>query len=198
MSAARVGRVRRDTRETQLELELELDGGNVEVTTGLPFFDHLLEQIARHGRLGLRVHAVGDVLVDAHHLTEDVGIAFGQALDDALGERVGIERFGQATVPLDETLIEVALDLSGRGGAWVELGGERALGLGTPPVATEHVEEFLAGLARTGRLTLHVRSLRGHNTHHQLEATAKALGRALRAAVAPSGDAIIPSTKGSL
>lgn len=195
----RVGIIDRETRETVIRVRLELDAGPREdVVTGLPFFDHVLTQIARHGRLGLEIAARGDLEVDAHHLTEDVGIAVGQALDAALGERRGIERFGAATIPLDETLVEVVIDLSGRSGAWIELEGERALLLGNPGVALEHIEEFLWGFARGGRLTLHVRSIRGTNTHHQLEASAKALGRALAQATARSGGSEVPSTKGSL
>lgn len=197
--SGRVGIIDRETRETLIRVRLELDEGPREdVSTGLPFFDHVLTQIARHGRIGLEIAARGDVEVDAHHLTEDLGIALGQALDGALGERRGIERFGAATIPIDETLVEVVVDLSGRPGAWVALEGERALLLGSPGVALEHVEEFLWGLARGGRLTLHVRSIRGANTHHQIEAMAKALGRALAQATAVSGGGEIPSTKGSL
>lgn len=198
MSAPRTARIERHTRETRIELSLDLDGASPgHIETSVPFLDHLLSQVARHGRLGLAVVAHGDVEADVHHLAEDLGIVLGEALDAALGAREGIERFGAATVPLDETLVEVVLDLSGRAGAYLEIRGERALLLGSPGVAIEHVEEFLAGLARGGRLTCHVRSLRGHNTHHQLESTAKALGRALWAATRPAAGGI-PSTKGSL
>ncbi len=194
----RSARLERVTRETSVTVALELEGSGATIDTSLPFLDHLLDQVARHGGFGLELHARGDVDVDAHHLSEDVGLAVGAALDEALGDRRGIERFGAATIPLDESLVEVAIDLSGRPGAWVELGGERALLLGRPGVAVEHVEELLAGFARAGRLTLHVRSLRGRNTHHQLEATAKALGRSLRAALERRGGTDVPSTKGRL
>lgn len=194
---SRVGYSDRRTKETSVRVTLALDGGETEVVTPVPFLNHMLAQLGTHGRLGLHVEATGDVEVDAHHLVEDVGIVLGRALSEALGDRVGLARFADRTVPLDESLVQVALDLSGRGMAVLALGGNRSLGLGSPPLYVEHAEEFLRALAREAGLTVHVRTLADGNTHHQLEAACKALAVALHDA-ARVVDEVPSSTKGTL
>jgi imidazoleglycerol-phosphate dehydratase len=186
----------RKTGETEVRLALDLDGGEAGAATGVGFLDHMLDLLARHGRLGLRVEASGDLETGAHHTVEDVGICLGQALDRALGDRAGITRFGQATVPMDEARASCAIDISGRG----LLVFEGSL----PPGAIgnydhELTEEFLRALAANAKLTLHLRIEAGGNVHHMIEAVFKALARALRAAVAldPSEPGV-PSTKGTL
>ncbi len=196
--AGRAARIRRETRETTIELEIDLDGtGRAEVSTGIGFLDHLLDSLARHGRFDLRVRATGDLQVDAHHTIEDVAIVLGQALDRALGDKRGLRRFADATVPLDEALVQVVVDLSGRGFAAIQVpfAGEM---IGALP--TEMVSHFLRSFAVEGRLTLHARLLAGENDHHRAEATFKALGRALEAATRsdPRIAGQVPSTKGSL
>lgn len=191
----RVGRVSRDTKETRIEVEVDLDGaGTPDVTTGIPFFDHMLAQLARHGRLDLLVKAQGDLEIDAHHTVEDVGIALGQALAAAWGDRTGVERFGDATVPIDEALTRVAIDLSGRPYlVWdcdvpVEV-------IGT--FETTLVKHFFEALIANARVTLHVHNLSGDNSHHVFESVFKAVAVALRRAVAVTGSGT-PSTKGVL
>jgi imidazoleglycerol-phosphate dehydratase len=193
----RSARVERSTKESQVEVILELDGtGVTDVSTGVPFFDHMLGQLGKHARFDLRVKAVGDIEVDAHHTVEDVSIVLGQALREALGDKTGIVRFGDALVPLDETLVQVAVDVSGRPYCvheepeLVELIGSYDTTL------TKHVFESLAAAAQ---ICLHVRVLAGRNAHHVVEAQFKAVARALGAAVAvdPRGGGI-PSTKGVL
>jgi imidazoleglycerol-phosphate dehydratase len=193
----RSARVERSTKESQVEVMLELDGtGVTDVSTGVPFFDHMLGQLGKHARFDLRVKAVGDIEVDAHHTVEDVSIVLGQALREALGDKTGIVRFGDALVPLDETLVQVAVDVSGRPYCvheepeLVELIGSYDTTL------TKHVFESLAAAAQ---ICLHVRVLAGRNAHHVVEAQFKAVARALGAAVAvdPRGGGI-PSTKGVL
>ena len=196
--AARTASVRRETRETTVSVELTLDGsGRCDVSTGVGMLDHMLEQLARHGQFDITIQATGDIERDPHHLVEDVGLVLGQALNEALGERRGISRFGHAVVPLDEALALVAVDLSGRGHASIEFKFEREL-LGQLP--TENIGHFLAAFAREGRLNLHVRELAGENDHHRVEAAFKALARALRQAVAidPRLTGDIPSTKETL
>ena len=190
---------RRETRETTIEVELDLDGtGAGEATTGLPFFDHMLAQLGRHGGFDLRVDARGDLAVDAHHTVEDVGIVLGQALAEALGDKAGIRRFGSVSLPLDEALVEVALDLSGRPYLVYEVEvAADALALGDPPFEAQLAEEFWRAFATAGNLTLHVRMRSGRNTHHILEASFKGVARALRDAVRVEGSAV-PSTKGTL
>lgn len=194
---ARRADVERKTRETEIRLSLDLDGtGRCEVSTGVGFFDHMLTHVAVHGLADLAVQAQGDLDVDGHHTVEDVGIALGQALDRALGERRGIARFGEATVPMDEALAQVVLDLSGRphlsyedGLAPVKVGEFDA----------ELAREFFEAFARTAGATVHVRLLAGRNAHHVLEAVFKAFGRALSAATRlDPRRAGVPSTKGSL
>jgi imidazoleglycerol-phosphate dehydratase len=190
---------RRVTKETVIEAELALDGtGVVQVSTGLPFFDHMLEQLGRHGGFDLRVHAEGDLVVDAHHTVEDVGIVLGGCLADALGDKAGIRRFASLLLPLDEALVEVALDLSGRPylAYRVEFAPDTP-GLGTPPFAPQLAEEFWRAFATSAALTLHIGLREGKNTHHIVEATFKGVARALRDAVRVEGVGI-PSTKGSL
>jgi len=187
----------RTTTETKVRVDLTLDGGEVQTSTGVPFFDHMLEQLGRHGRFGLDVEASGDLEVDAHHTVEDVGIVIGEALAEALGEKRGINRYGDALVPMEESLAQVALDISGRPLLVydVEIPAESIGAFDT--VLTE---EFLTALARSGGLTLHVRLLKSKNAHHAVEAIFKALARALNQATAidPTSPEAVPSTKGLL
>ena len=194
----RVGRVSRETKETELFVELDLDGpGPVEVETGVPFFDHMLAQLGKHGSLDLTVKAKGDIEIDAHHTVEDTSIALGQALREALGDKSGITRFGSALIPLDETLVQAAVDLSGR--PYVvhhEPDGMAPLIGSYDTTLTRHIFESLAFAAA---ICLHVRVIEGRNPHHIVEAQFKGVARALRAAAAPDPRAGgIPSTKGVL
>lgn len=191
----------RATKETAVTVELDVDGtGRAEVSTGIPFFDHMLAQLGRHGGWDLRIEATGDLAVDTHHTVEDVGITLGEALREALGDKAGVRRFASVAVPLDEALIEVALDLSGRPFLVYEVdpspGGEAFL-LGEPGFDPQLAEEFWRALTVAAALTLHLRSRSGRNTHHILEASFKAVARALRDAVRVEG-AGVPSTKGVL
>lgn len=187
--------VERATSETRIELALALDGtGRAQIDTGLGFLDHMLTALAKHGRLDLELRCEGDLEVDDHHTCEDVALALGQALSDALGDRRGIRRFAHAYAPLDEALARVVVDLSGRPCAVVGLGLHRdAIG----HVASENLTHVFVSLATTARMALHVDVLRGDNDHHRVEAAFKALALALRQAVAADGDEI-PSTKGLL
>jgi len=196
---ARVGRVSRETKETKLLVELDLDGpGPVEVETGVPFFDHMLNQLGKHGCLGLTVRAKGDTEIDAHHTVEDTSIALGHALKEALGDKAGIQRFGDALVPLDETLVRAAVDLSGRPYVVHEEpdGMSPMIGASYDTTLTRHIWESLAFSAG---ICLHVHVLYGRNPHHIVEAQFKAVARALRAAAAfdPRSPGV-PSTKGVL
>jgi imidazoleglycerol-phosphate dehydratase len=187
--------IERTTGETQVSLSLDLEGGTSSINTGLAFFDHMLMQLARHGGLGLRIDATGDLEVDGHHLVEDVGLCLGDALRTALGDRVGIARFGEAHVPLDESLARVVIDLSGR--PWCRYDVQLApliLGNGFHP---ELAREFFIAFAQRGGFNLHATVLYGENTHHQLEALFKALAVALKRALRKEGEGI-PSTKGTL
>jgi imidazoleglycerol-phosphate dehydratase len=193
----RAAEIDRETAETRIHLELELDGrGEGERSTGVGFFDHMLDLLARHGRMNLTVAAHGDLQTGAHHTVEDVGICLGQALDRALGERTGITRYGQATVPMDESRASCAIDISGRGLCAFE--AELAPGaIGN--FDHELAEEFLRALATNARLTLHVTIEAGTNAHHVIEAAFKALARALRMAVSiDPTETGVPSTKGTL
>jgi imidazoleglycerol-phosphate dehydratase len=196
---ARRARRERANKETTIEASLLIDGtGQVDVSTGLPFFDHMVEQLGRHASFDLTVHAQGDLHVDAHHTVEDVGIVLGACLAEALGDKRGIRRFASMLLPLDEALIEVALDLSGR--PFLAYGLDFApdtVGLGTPPFDPQLAEEFWRAFATAGNLTLHIRRREGKNTHHMLEASFKGVARSLRDAVRIEGGGI-PSTKGSL
>jgi imidazoleglycerol-phosphate dehydratase len=193
----RRGRIERTTLETEIVLALDLDGGDVRAGTGVPFFDHMLDALGRHGRLGLDVRCSGDAAMDPHHTVEDVGIALGQALRQALGDRAGIARYGHAYAPLDEALARVVVDCSGRPFLHFEAAmPEPAIGAG---FASSLVEEFWRSVAMNAALTVHVDLLRARNAHHAAEAIFKAGALALRAATRRTGDpALVPSTKGVL
>lgn len=198
MTAPRTASVERTTAETSITLRVDIDGtGATSVETGLPFFDHMLAQLGRHGGLDLTVEAKGDLEIDAHHTVEDVGIALGGALKEALGDKAGVRRFASIAVPLDEALVEAALDLSGRPFLVyaIEPPGEKILG--EPPFDPQLAEEFWRALVTAAGWTLHLTMVRGKNTHHVIEASFKATARALRDAVRVEG-AGIPSTKGTL
>ncbi|MDX6633464.1 MAG: imidazoleglycerol-phosphate dehydratase [Solirubrobacterales bacterium] len=186
----------RKTKETEVSLTLGLDGGAVSASTGVGFLDHMLDLVGRHGRLAIDLKASGDLETGAHHTTEDVGIVLGQALDEALGDRAGIRRYGQATVPMDEALAECAIDVSGRPLCVFQAD------LPTTSIAgfdSELAEEFFRAVANNAKLTLHVRVLYGGNVHHMIEAAFKAFARALREAVSIDPDESgVPSTKGTL
>jgi len=193
----RSAEISRSTSETQVELALELDGSGEGVrSTGIGFFDHMLDSLARHGALDLEVRAEGDLETGGHHTVEDTGIVLGQALDRALGDRAGIRRFGDATVPMDEARASCAVDVSGR--PFVAFEGELPAGE-IPGFETDLVEEFLRAVANNAKLTLHLRVEAGTNAHHMVEACFKAFARALRAAIEPDPFAGgVPSTKGLL
>ena len=184
----------RATKETSIDLELVVDGtGNARATTGIPFFDHMLEQLGKHAGFDLEITASGDLDVDLHHTVEDVGIALGTALKEALGDKAGVRRFASALVPLDEALVQVALDLSGRPFLVYEVDPVAEwIGTFDPQLA----EEFWRAFAFAAGITLHVRSLAGRNGHHVIEASFKGVARALRDAVRVEGSGV-PSTKGS-
>ena len=197
--APRHARHDRATKETTIAVVLDLDGaGRAEVSTGLPFFDHMVEQLGKHASFDLSVRAKGDLQIDAHHTVEDVGIVLGGCLAEALGDKAGIRRFAYILLPLDEALIEVALDLSGR--PYLAYGLDFAPdtpGLGSPPFDPQLAEEFWRAFATAASVTLHIRRLEGKNTHHMLEASFKGVARCLRDAVRVEGGGV-PSTKGSL
>jgi len=196
--SARTARVERATLETRISVDLNLDGSGISrLATGLPFFDHMLDQIARHGALDLAITADGDLAVDAHHTVEDVGITFGQALARALGDKKGIQRYGHAYVPLDEALSRVVIDFSGRPGLEYEVSYSRAR-IGDFDV--DLIREFFQGVVNHAQATVHIDNLKGRNAHHVAETVFKAFGRALRQAAAPDERQaqVIPSTKGSL
>jgi imidazoleglycerol-phosphate dehydratase len=190
--------VKRDTKETQITVTLNLDGtGRSNLNTGLPFLDHMLDQVARHGMFDLDIEAQGDLHIDAHHTVEDVGITLGQAFTKALSDKRGIRRYGQAYVPLDEALSRVVLDCSGRPGLEFQVEFPRAR-IGDFDVDLFY--EFFQGFINHALVTLHIDNLRGRNSHHIIETVFKAFGRALRMAVEcdPRMEGILPSTKGSL
>ncbi len=194
----RTATVSRQTKETQVEVTIDLDGtGVTEVSTGLPFFDHMLDQLGRHGGFDLTVHATGDLQVDGHHTVEDVAIVVGEAFRQALGDKAGVRRFASGLYPLDEALVEVALDLSGRAFAAIDLPFGEVLPLGDPPFNPEMASHFLESFAGSGLITLHVTRKAGVNTHHVIEAAFKGLARCLRDAVRVEGGDV-PSTKGAL
>ncbi len=197
-NAARTAKVTRNTRETQIELALNLDGtGASDLQTGLPFFEHMLTQVARHGLVDLTLRASGDLEVDAHHTVEDVGIVLGQAFAQAVGDKQGVSRYGHAYVPLDEALSRAVIDLSGRPGLEYRCDYVRSR-IGDFDV--DLLREFFQGFVNHAQVTVHLDNLRGTNAHHQAETLFKAFGRALRAAVAldPRIEGRVPSTKGSL
>lgn len=192
---ARRGRVERTTKETTIVVEVDLDGsGTSDVSTGIPFFDHMLDQLGRHGRLDLTVSADGDLEIDAHHTVEDVGIALGSALAEAWGDRAGVERFGDSLVPIDEAITRVAIDLSGRPYLVYDVETPVEL-IGT--FETSLVKHFFESVVANARITLHVDNLAGDNSHHIHESVFKAVAVALRRAVAVTGGGV-PSTKGVL
>ena len=194
----RSAEVQRNTLETQIRVKLALDGSGVaKLATGVGFFDHMLDQIARHGMIDLDIEAKGDLHIDAHHTVEDVGIALGQALAQAIGDKKGLRRYGHAYVPLDEALSRVVIDLSGRPGLVFNVDFCRAL-IGSFDVNL--LREFFQGFTNHGLVTLHIDNLRGENAHHQAETVFKAFGRALRMALETDERTAdrIPSTKGSL
>ena len=194
----RSAQVSRTTKETKVDVAIDLDGsGTAEVSTGLPFFDHMLDQLGRHGGFDLRVQAEGDLHVDGHHTVEDVGIVVGQAFKEAVGDKAGIRRFASGLYPLDEALVEVALDLSGRAHAAIDLPFGEVLPLGDPPFNPEMAAHFLESFAGSALVTLHVTKKAGVNTHHVVEAAFKGVARCLRDAVRVEG-AGVPSTKGAL
>lgn len=188
----------RVTKETRIEVELNLDGaGAAEVSTGLPFFDHMLDQLGRHGGFDLTVRASGDLEVDSHHTVEDVGIVLGRVFREALGDKAGVRRFASITVPLDEAAVEAVVDLSGRPFLHYEIDFPGQKILGDPPFDPQLAEEFWRAFATASAMTLHLTLKRGKNTHHIVEATFKGVARALRDAVRVEG-AALPSTKGTL
>ena len=194
----RKAEVLRNTKETQIRVKLDLDGrGAARLATGLPFLEHMLDQVARHGMLDLEIDAKGDLHIDAHHTVEDIGISLGQAFARAVGDKAGVRRFGHAYVPLDEALSRVVIDLSGRPGLEYHVVFTRAL-IGDFDVDLVH--EFFQGFVNHAQLTLHIDNLRGDNAHHQCETVFKAFARAVRMAVEPDPRAqgTIPSTKGAL
>lgn len=194
----RQAQVTRNTLETKIEVRLDLDGsGKSKLSTGVGFFDHMLDQVARHGMFDLEVRAEGDLHIDAHHTVEDVGITIGQAFAKAIGDKKGVRRYGHAYVPLDEALSRVVIDLSGRPG--LEYSVDYARGL-IGDFDVDLVHEFFQGFVNHAGVTLHIDNLKGRNAHHQAETIYKAFGRALRMAVEvdPRAAGILPSTKGSL
>jgi imidazoleglycerol-phosphate dehydratase len=195
----RVAEVRRDTAETQIQVSLNLDGsGQRSLDSGLPFLDHMLDQIARHGLIDLVIHAKGDLQIDAHHTVEDIGITLGQAFARAVGDKRGICRYGHAYVPLDEALSRVVVDLSGRPGLEFGVKWKRSM---VGQFDLDLIHEFFQGFVNHAQITLHIDNLKGENAHHQCETIFKAFARALRMAVTADprlSQDVIPSTKGSL
>ena len=196
MSARRAS-FERETKETSVEVVVDLEDNEFNISTGIPFFTHMLEQLAKHSGIGIHISSTGDLEVDAHHTVEDVGIALGKTFHEALGEKVGIRRFASVRVPLDEALVEVALDISGRAFCHYEIDfpGEKILG--EPPFDPQLVEEFWRAFAGGAQVTLHIALVRGKNTHHIVEAAFKGVARAIRDAIRIEGQEL-PSTKGIL
>lgn len=198
MTTPRIAEVTRNTAETQITVRVNLDGtGQAKLATGIGFFDHMLDQIARHGLIDLEIQAKGDLHIDGHHTVEDVGITLGQAVYQAVGDKKGIRRYGHAYVPLDEALSRVVIDFSGRPGLIMNVPFKSGM-IGT--FDTQLAHEFFQGFCNHAFVTLHVDNLRGENAHHQCETVFKAFARALRAALEldPRSAGTIPSTKGSL
>ena len=198
MTSPRIATVQRDTKETQIRVSVNLDGTGVsKLETGIGFFDHMLDQIARHGLIDLDIHAVGDLHIDGHHTVEDVGITLGQAVAQAVGDKKGLTRYGHAYVPLDEALSRVVIDFSGRPGLFMDVDFKSGM-IGA--FDTQLAYEFFQGFSNHAGVSLHIDNLKGHNAHHQCETIFKAFGRALRMALTldPRSLGVIPSTKGSL
>jgi len=198
LMADRKARVERNTLETQITVEVNLDGsGQVIMDTGLPFLEHMLDQIARHGLVDLDIKAVGDLAIDDHHTAEDLGITLGQAVNKAIGDKKGLRRYGHAYVPLDEALSRVVLDFSGRPGLEMNVPYTRSTVGGFD---VDLFQEFFQGFVNHAQVTLHIDNLRGTNTHHQIETVFKAFGRALRMAIELDErmSGMMPSTKGCL
>jgi imidazoleglycerol-phosphate dehydratase len=189
----------RTTKETSIEISIDLDGtGITDITTGIPFYDHMLDQLGRHGGFDLRVRATGDLHIDTHHTVEDVAIALGEAFREALGDKAGIRRFASGRFPLDEALVDIALDLSGRAHVEWLVTMPECLPLGDPPFDPQLAEHAVTSFANAAGITLHVELVRGRNVHHIIEATFKGLARSLRDAVRVEGGGGVPSTKGIL
>ena len=198
MTEPRIATVQRDTKETQIRVSVNLDGtGVASLDTGIGFFDHMLDQIARHGLIDLEIHAVGDLHIDGHHTVEDVGITLGQAVAQAVGDKKGLTRYGHAYVPLDEALSRVVIDFSGRPGLHMDVDFKAGM-IGA--FDTQLTYEFFQGFSNHAGVSLHIDNLKGHNAHHQAETIFKAFGRALRMGMTldPRSLGVIPSTKGSL
>ena len=194
----RAAEVQRDTKETQIRVKLNLDGtGMAKLATGIPFLEHMLDQVARHGMVDLDIEAKGDLHIDAHHTVEDIGITVGQAFYKAIGDKSGIRRYGHAYVPLDEAMSRVVIDFSGRPGLTYQVKFTRAL---IGEFDADLVHEFFQGFVNHAQVTLHIDNLRGDNAHHQCETMFKAFARALRMAAEPDprSTGSVPSTKGSL
>src|SRR6266480_621135 len=193
---SRTAEIKRETKETNIRLRLDLDGGEAKVSTGVGFLDHMLELLARHGRLGLELEASGDLPTGAHHPTEDVGIWLGQAIDEALADRAGIRRYGSARVPMDEALAECAIDIAGR--PFCDFAAELP-DVNIAGFDAELAEEFFRAVSNNAKITLHIWVRSGSNAHHMIEACFKAFARALRQAVSIDPDETgVPSTKGTL
>jgi imidazoleglycerol-phosphate dehydratase len=199
----RVAERSRVTKETSIEVKVNIDGmGTVDISTGIPFFDHMLSQLGKHSGIDVAVRCVGDLEIDTHHTIEDVGIAIGECLHEALGSKIGVRRFASIAVPLDEALIDVAIDLSGRPFIVYDVDPSGGTGqtflLGEPGFDPQLAEEFWRAVVMSSLITLHIRMISGRNTHHIIEASFKAVARALRDAVRLDGPAVVPSTKGVL
>ena len=198
MTAPRIADVRRDTQETKIRVRVNLDGTGVSsLATGIGFFDHMLDQIARHGLIDLEIQAEGDLHIDGHHTVEDVGITLGQAVAQAVGDKKGLTRYGHAYVPLDEALSRVVVDFSGRPGLHMDVAFRSGM-IGA--FDTQLAFEFFQGFSNHAGVSLHIDNLKGHNAHHQAETIFKAFGRALRMAMTldPRSAGVVPSTKGTL
>ncbi len=195
---SRSGTVQRKTKETSVDLSIEIDGsGRTEISTGIPFYDHMLEQVGKHGGFDLNIQAIGDLHIDTHHTVEDVAISLGEAFRQALGDKAGVRRFASGLFPLDEALVEVALDLSGRPFIVWQVELPECLPLGNPAFDPQLAEHAVASFATAAGITLHVTLRRGRNVHHIIEAVFKGLARCLRDAVRIES-AQVPSTKGVL
>ena len=199
MTRTRTATRSRTTKETSIEVSIDLDGtGQTDISTGIPFYDHMLDQIGRHGGFDLTVKADGDLHIDTHHTVEDVAITLGEVFAEALGDKAGVRRFASGRYPLDEALIDVALDLSGRPHVEWHVEMPESLPLGSPAFDPQLAEHVVTSFATSAGITLHVEMVRGRNTHHVIEATFKGLARALRDAVRVEDAAGVPSTKGVL